>query len=171
MKLAYMLANPQLYDYVHDLDFREDGSVELKDGAGQLINCVVRGRYSVRALGDESAVVAFFELKEVDPHQDYALLGERAGFSVQVTRERGLFPFIEESPSKVNDPDARPALLYQMRYVYTFDPLTFGRGKEISNLYGVVEGRELSESARCYYPRDEVERLTAGELRARGLAP
>jgi hypothetical protein len=49
-------ACPHLYDYVHALDFAPFGvapfgRVDMLDGAGQVLNTLVRGRFTVEELG------------------------------------------------------------------------------------------------------------------------
>ncbi len=66
MHLSRMSANPHFYDYIHFLNFQEDGSVELIDGAGQLINTVARGNYRVGTVTQNSAEVTFYNLVEVN---------------------------------------------------------------------------------------------------------
>jgi len=53
-------ANPHLYDYLHRLSFSPSGLVEMVDGAGQVLNSLVNGRFSLQAAGQNAALVQFF---------------------------------------------------------------------------------------------------------------
>jgi hypothetical protein len=164
-----MLANPQYYDYLHFLDFHDNGSVELVDGAGQVINTVARGRYQTHDLAHSIAEVTFFELIEVDPYQEYRKVSTLPNFTVQVTKEEGVFPFVREVVWNIEDTATLPALLYRTRYVYVFDPLAFGRSNQLNNLYYLVEQKELVDSVRYYYPRDSGQELTVQDLLESGI--
>jgi hypothetical protein len=170
MRLPLMIANPHFYDYIHVLDFKDDQTVEFVDGAGQLINTVARGCYQARDLGSSSAELSFYDMIEVDPYRNHQKIDDIPDFTVQVTKEAGRFSFLREVVWKINDPAQHPALLYQARYVYSFDPLEFGRPSQANNLYNIVEQKELVDSVRYYYPRDEVQELVLQDLLALGIS-
>jgi hypothetical protein len=91
MRLPFMSANPQFYDYLHVLNFKDDYTIELVDGAGQLINTVGHGRYAIRDLSPSTAEVTFFELVEVDPYHNNRKIHDIPAFTVHVTKEDGVF--------------------------------------------------------------------------------
>ncbi len=169
MRLPFMIANPHFYDYIHVLDFKDDQTVELVDGAGQLINTVARGHYQARDLSPSSAEVTFFGLIEVDPYHNYQKIDDIPDFTVQVSKEDGSFAFLREVVWKIEDAATHPALLYQTRYVYAFDPLEFGRPNQANNLYNIVEQKELVDSVRYYYPRDDAQELVLRDMLALGI--
>ena len=61
-------ANPHRYDYVHLLHFQASGSVEVVDGAGQVLTALVRGRYAVQQLGPSQWRVRLTDLVAIDPY-------------------------------------------------------------------------------------------------------
>ena len=163
------LANPQFYDYLHDIKFEADGSVEMVDAAGQIINTVAHGKYRVHKIDAFKAEVEFYDLVQVNPYKRHEKRGDVEDFRVKVVKEEGVFPFREETVWRVEDEDEWPCLLYQSRYLFEFDPLEFGRSNQMGNLYYLLENKELIESVRYYYIRDEGQRLTARELEALGI--
>jgi hypothetical protein len=163
------IANPHFYDYIHFIEFKADGSVEMVDGAGQALNTLAHGKYRIHKIDISTAEVEFYDVVEVNPYKRHEKRGDVENFRVKVVKEVGFFPFRRETVWQVNDEDAWPCLLYQSRYVFVFDPLEFGRSNQIGNLYYLLENKELVDSARYYYIRDEGQRLTAKELEALGI--
>lgn len=161
------IANPQFYDYLHFIEFRADGSVEMVDGAGQVLNTLAHGKYRVHKIDISTAEVEFYDVVQVNPYKKHEKRGDVENFRLKVVNEKGVFPFREEIVWRVDDEDAWPCLLYQSRYIFEFDPLQFGRSNQIGNY--LLENKELVESARTYYIRDEVQKLTAKELEALGI--
>lgn len=162
------IANPQFYDYLHLIEFKADGSVEMVDGAGQVLNTLAHGRYRVRNIDASTAEVEFYDLVQVNPYKRQEKRGDVEDFRVKVVKEEGSFPFREETVWRIEDEDEWPCLLYRSRYVFEFDPLGFGRSNQMGNLYYLLENKELVESVRYYYIRDEGQRLTVRELEALG---
>jgi hypothetical protein len=54
---------------LHHFKISEDGSVEMVDGGGQVINAVVRGKFAISPLTDTEANVLFTQLIEINPYQ------------------------------------------------------------------------------------------------------
>jgi hypothetical protein len=162
-------ANPHYYDYIHSLVFKDDGSVELVDGAGQLINAEAVGKYRVRDIDASSVEVEFYDVIEVNPYQKDRRLRDIAPFKVKVLREEGVFPFRQEVVWKINDETEWPCLLYRARYVFDSDPLAFARAKQARNLYYLLEDKDLIDAARYYYLREDRQELTAKEMLALGI--
>jgi hypothetical protein len=169
MELLPMDANPHLYDYAHSLDFRADGTVELLDGAGQLINTLAAGRYSVSPAGSDQATLSFYDLVEHDPYRERAPLHAITPFSVAVVREQGLFALRQHVAWKIADEAAWPCLLFTTRYRFEPDPLAFGEARQAGNLYNMLEGPRQHTAAWHYYPRGAAQQTTAGELVALGI--
>ena len=170
MQLSRMSANPHFYDYMHFLDFQEDGSVEFVDGAGQAINTVAHGKYQVLSSDQDSVDVLFRQVVEVNPYQEEEKLNDIDDFTIRVTKENGTFPFIQEVVWKIEDEQEHPCLVYPVRYVFETDPLAFGRPNQMHNLYYIIESRELIESARYYYPLSSQKKLTIRQLREQGIS-
>ncbi|MFH1484945.1 MAG: hypothetical protein ABIH46_02645, partial [Chloroflexota bacterium] len=145
------------------------GSVEMVDGAGQMLNTMARGKYRIHGIDASSAEVEFYELVEVNPYDEDEKIGDVDSFRVKAVREESVFPFREETALRIEKEDEWPCLLYRARYVFESDPLEFGRPNQAGNLYHLLEDVELDESVRYYYIRDEVQRLTARELEALGI--
>ena len=164
-----MSANPHFYDYIHSLHFEDNGKIEFVDGAGQVINTVARGGYRLGEVKQNSAEISFIEVVKVNPYEADKVIAAVGDFAVRVTREEGLFSFAQEIMWKIQDEQETPCLLYTERYVFETDPLAFGRSSQSRNLYYITESRELVESARYYYPRNNAQILTIRQLKAKGL--
>lgn len=191
-----LAANPHLYDYLHALHFSSSGAVEMLDGAGQSLNTLVKGRFSVQPRDQSSSLVHFFDLLEVqdrpsfqlqpkDPtasdHSDYSeyVLAEQPGqqeipvrslapLSVIVTREEGIFPFMRQVVWKILDKKEWPCLLYRVRYVFEVDPLEQMFSNRAGNLYYHLEAAE--PDTRYYYNQDDAQELTVQQLIQMGIS-
>jgi hypothetical protein len=119
---AFMIANPHYYDYIHTLEF-SNGTVEFVDGAGQVLNAVVMGRYRVFGEDETSARIDFFNLVETNPYsRKHEKIRDIAPIQVKVVREEGLFPFPKNVMLKIEKKGRHPCLLYRERYVFDKDP-------------------------------------------------
>jgi hypothetical protein len=164
-----MYAYPHYYDYLHTLDFQANGTVELLDGAGQLINIEAIGKYRVREIDTFLAGVEFYDVMEVHPYQERRKLRDIPAFKVSIKREEGQFPFRQEVVWKIKDENEWPCLLYTARYVFDADPLRFGKGKQITNLYYLLENKDFTESTNCYYSNNDKQELMANKLLSLGI--
>lgn len=164
-----LVANPHLYDYFHYLKFKEDSSVELADGAGQVINGDAHGNYRVVEATDSSAKVEFYDLVETNPYKKNEKIRDLESFQVEVTKEGGLFPFVPHTFARVKSEEERECLLFRERYVFETDPLSFARKRQADSLYYQLEKKDLIETARYYYPREDAEELTIKDVLALGL--
>ena len=166
-----MSANPHFYDYIHSLNFQEDGSVEFVDGAGQAINTVAHGKYQVLNPNQNSVEILFTNVVEVNPYQEEEKVNYIGNFTIKIIKEEGTFSFVQEIVWKIEDEQEQPCLIYPVRYVFETDPLAFGRPNQAHNLYYIIENRELIESARYYYPLSVQEKLTLRQLTEKGISP
>lgn len=189
------VANPHLYDYLHALDFKKAfGSVDMLDGAGQVLNTLVRGRFSVDELGSTLWVVHFTDLVELDPyfrlkrlrgrdmaavirsmhsyvlHNEHDVRRRLDPCHMQVAREDGLFLLRCQVVWKVTDDQEWPYLLYRSRYRFAADPLTACQANRQGNLYYALEAPEPERDMRVYYRAEDAQRSTARELRQAGIA-
>jgi hypothetical protein len=57
-----LAANPHLYDYLHQLCFRENGTVELLHGSGQFLRTRAIGQYAINEVNETTALVKFFDV-------------------------------------------------------------------------------------------------------------
>lgn len=163
-----LAANPQLYDYIHALHFRADGSVEMLDGAGQAIIAVARGNFTVENGDESSALISFKNLIEVDAYNNYERIGVLEPFTIRVVREEG--PFVVDIPLARPEGEERLFNLFRERYVFETDPLTFARQREQQNLYFHLNvSAAVVDSARDYYPIRAAVAVTAGQLEAMGI--
>lgn len=155
MPLSPLIANPHLYDYIHDLRFGDNGTVELVDGAGQLLTTRARGTYTTHEEAD-TITITFTALVEVNPYAADRPLRTLADFTARCTREAGRFPFREQVPWRVPDPQAWPCLLFTERYVFERDPLDFAIEQQSANLYYAAEPAatlaHARPASRIYYP-------------------
>lgn len=190
-------ANPHLYDYLHRLSFSPSGVVEMLDGAGQREHARVKGRFSVQQRDQCSALVQFSDLVELKlkplflvqaidqglvssgyskltvvenpDYQNEEAIRALAPFSVLVTREESLFPFVKEVIWKLRNEEERPCLLYRVRYVFESDPLEQVRNGRIGKLYYQRQGWKEPDT-RYYYGLDDGQKLTAQELTRMGIS-
>ncbi|HEY1012623.1 MAG TPA: hypothetical protein VGE07_07960 [Herpetosiphonaceae bacterium] len=173
--LSLLSANPHLYDYMHYMDFDDDGSVKMIDGAGQRINAVAEGRYRHRQPSDDLIEIEFFELRELNPRDRAEIRRTFEPFVATARIERGPFAIREQVVWNVSDENALRCRLYDRRYVFDTDPLAFAEEPQRRSLYYEVhteaERAALIAAARIYYPRSGRQDLTLGELRARGIEP
>jgi hypothetical protein len=164
-----MAANPYYYDYIHSLYFEDDGTVELVDGAGQLVNAVATGKYRVHKIDIDSGEVEFYNLVEVNPYKNNKKIRKLKPFTVRFFREEGIFPFRQEIVWRIDNEDEWPCLLYKARYVFESDPLSFARENQARNLYYLTENKDLFDSACYYYSRKDGQELTAKEMLDLGI--
>lgn len=185
-------ANPHLYDYMHTLAFDPSGAVEMVDGAGQVLNTLVRGRFTVEELGPTEFSVAFAELVDIDPYYkrrrfhdlDFdayiKALDEDIPFEEQdvrrrldpcqihVAREDGLFLLRRQIVWKIKDEQEWPYLLYRVRYRFATDPLAGSLANRQGNLYFQIEAPE--PDTQMYYRFEDAEHFTLGELQRAEIA-
>ena len=161
-------ANPHLYDYAHFLAFKENNEVEFVDGAGQLINIVVKGSYKIISIDNSKVGVEFYNLREVNPYNEGEIVGEIKPFKELVHLETGFFPFHDEYFGKIENEENTPCLLYRQRYVFEYDPLTFAEKNQRKNLYNVIEDVD-NKSLIYYYALPEQEKLSMKKLVDMGI--
>lgn len=185
-------ANPQLYDYAHTLTFDPAGVVEMVDGAGQALNTLVRGKFTVEETGLSSFALAFTELVDIDPYykhkrfhhleiHDYVkaisqdipydeqdVRRRMAPCRIPVTREEGIFPLRQQVIWKIKDAQEWPYRLYRVRYHFATDPLATCLANRKGILYYSLKAPEPDTT--IYYRNADEERFTAGELRQAGIA-
>lgn len=69
-------ANPHLYDYIHQLEFSASDEVEMLDGAAQLLNARVKGRFVVQARDQNSIMVHFSNLAELKQKPQFLVVDQ-----------------------------------------------------------------------------------------------
>jgi hypothetical protein len=189
-------ANPYLYDCIHRLRFFPSGVVEMLDGAGQLINAHVKGRFALQSGDEHTALIQFFDLVELklkpsvlvqttdhgpvaedysnvtsvenpDSHNEGPIRA-LAPMSILMLREEGLFPFVQQVIRKIRDEQEHPCLLYPVRYVFETDPLEPVHDRRAGRPYyqGWIE-----PDLRYYYCQDDAQHLTAHDLDQRDILP
>lgn len=163
-----LVANPHWYDYLHHIKVETDGSLEMVDGGGQVINATVRGQLTIAPLTDTQAEAAFTKLAEYHPYKKVKIRN-LPDFSTNLTREDGIFAFYEQMFGRPKNPDDRPCLLYRTRYVFEVDPLLCVQENQRGNLYNMTENRDFKNSVRFYYARDDMEELTLKALKKLGF--
>ena len=152
-------ANPQFYDYLHCLDFESDGSIQMIDGGGQVINTKARGKYRISQADGTSFEVHFTELVETDPYEDDKIIDQLDDFSVSYKKQEGLFAFRQEVVWRIDDETKWPCLLYPSRYLFDVDPLEFGNPNQDHNLYFILENKDFRKSIHYYYARSDAQEL------------
>ncbi len=187
-------ANPQLYDYIHSITFGADGGIEMVDGAGQVLNTLVRGQFSAEQVEPDSFLLHLTDLVEIDPyyklrwlrqtqedtdarmkisfdeipHEDRDVIRQVPPSSIMVEREEGLFVLQCQVVWRIDDEQEWPYLLARIRYRFATDPLLLYEENRQRNLYYQLEPPEPDTSV--YYRMADIQRLTARELAEAGIA-
>jgi len=160
---VYLSANPHYYDYLHVLELKADGEIEMLDGAGQFINTLIKGRYELDAQS-----LRLFDLVEYDAYSKEKLL-ELPAVTHQPKKQAGQFAFQQELPFRIDNPDEQPCLLFHARYIFDFDPIS--GTDDSTNLYHVMENKDFGDSQKIFYADTDLEKLTLTELKKRGIDP
>lgn len=163
-----LVANPHWYDYLHHIKVETDGSLEMVDGGGQVINAAVRGHIKVFPLTDTQAETSFTDLIEFNPYTQEKI-GDLPDFKTTLTKEDGIYAFYWEIFGRPKNPDDRRCLLYKTRYVFEVDPLLCVQENQRGNLYNMTENRDFKNSVRVYYARDDKEEMTLKALKKLGF--
>lgn len=165
LKLPNVLsAYPYYYDYLHSIHLKFRRIVKIVDGAGQVLNSLARGKYQLHVIDGMNAELEFQELAEYSPYRKEEKLRDLAPFSVRVRKEEGLFPFANEVVWRIPNKDEWPCRLYRVRYVFEYDPLTFGDERAKENLYNMFESNDLINETHLYYAKSDAQHLTKKEL-------
>ncbi len=173
---VFLHANPQYYDYIHHIDLEEGNQVKMVAGGCQAIRRVVHGRYEVSFPGPDEVLVRFFDLADVNPYQNNAVIAVLGEVSYKATLEFGPFAMATDIPANI--PDERwPWVVSPFRVVFEEDPLAMGHKKLPPELLAHPEMQEFlkpilegQEADRRYYVRGYVEEITYTEAVKRGLA-
>jgi len=179
-KGSMLVANPHFYDYIHHLELKEDGRVEMVDGRCQALRRRLDGRYEIDLLGTQEANVRFFDLRDVDPYERSPETKEIEPFTVRVLLETGPFAYECEVVWNVK-PDEDPYVLFQARLAFDADPLAVGFPKwpefppealEIPEFRNFVEShKRTAEASRRYYATRDREEMSIADLRKLDLPP
>lgn len=165
-----LVANPHLSDYFHRLSFSPSGSVEMADGAGQLVLSIVRGKFSIHPIDQNAIQVRLYDLVELHPYKDHEPIRVLEPSSVKVTREEGLFALRGAWWGRRDEDESEwPCMLYWARYFFEVDPLE----QLSSNRQGSAYHRIMVEpDTRYYYSQDdfEAETLTVADLNDLGIS-
>lgn len=180
-------AYPSYYDYIHSIELREDGRIQLRDGAGQMLIALARGKYALNMLDNATAELEIVNLAEYEAYLDLAKLGDPrnltdeelteyiengpreklrdlADLRVRVRKETGLYPFACETVWRVPVEDDWPCKLFKERYIFEVDPLDFSAELAAGNLYHTLEKKDFTSQAHVYYSRTDGQSLTRKEL-------
>jgi len=156
-------ANPHYSDYIHALFFQDEASIEMIEGAGQIINGKAVGKYQIVVVNDTTAVIELENLVEVNIYQRDQKIRELDPMKLNVVREEGVFAFRRRN-LLVEDEDKWPCLLFEVRYVFDVDPLAFARNNPFQSGYFLDEEKDFIESTRYYYAQEDRRELTAKRL-------
>ncbi|WP_126557448.1 hypothetical protein [Dictyobacter kobayashii] len=119
-----LVANPHLSDYFHHLSFSLSGSVEMADGAGHSVLSIVKGKFSIHPIDQNSIHVRFYDLVELHPYKNNEQIRILEQSTIKVTREEGLFALRGTWWQwRGHDESEWPCMLYWARYFFEVDPL------------------------------------------------
>ncbi|MBZ0317321.1 MAG: hypothetical protein K8L91_12935 [Anaerolineae bacterium] len=164
-----LVANPHWYDYLHHIKVETDGSLEMVDGGGQVINAVVKGRLTISPLTDTQAEFSVTKLAEYHPYKKGEKIRNLPDFSTKLTREDGIFAFKLEMFGRNISPDEQICFLYRTRYVFEVDPLLCVQENQRGNLYNMTENRDFVNSVCIYYSRHDRQEMSLRELKKLGF--
>ena len=75
IKNVRFCANPDSYNYFHDIEISADGKVRMTDGEGQSFGGIIVGNYTIESIKEEEIKFIFSNLSVIDPHRsDYKIL-------------------------------------------------------------------------------------------------
>lgn len=184
-------ANPHLYSYVHTLDFKPAGAVEMVDGAGQTLFTLIQGRFSVERVSPTAFHLLLTDLAELNPyykrerfrHLDLAAYvrataGEvpyeehdvrsRPGpMRIQVLQEDGPFVLRQQIIWKLDDEEDWPYLEFRVRYRFAVDPLAAFVANRRGPFYESLTPPE--PDTRVYYRMVDAQKRTRRELTRAGI--
>lgn len=173
-----LVANPYRYDYIHDIELKQDGTVEMVDGGCQVLRRRILGRYEINVLRLTEAEVRFYDLRDVDPYRKSTETRDLPVLHVRAVLEEG--PFVQECEVvwNVKDEDV-PYVIFQQRLAFERDPHALGQQEwpefppeafEIPEIRELIESnkRHVENSRRYYVTRDRVE-MPYHEIVKRGL--
>lgn len=177
---VFFVANPHRYDYVHNLELKDDGTVEMVDGGCQALRRRINGRYEILPCSATEADVRFYDLLDVDPYERSPETRPVADFTAHVILEEGVWAYECEVVWNVK-PNEEPYVLYRARLAFDSDPLAAGsqRWPEFPpEALAIPELRELDEShkrsfeasRRYYVAKDRIE-MPLCELQKLELPP
>ncbi len=165
----------------------------MVDGAGQVVNTLVRGRFFFEHNSAVEYNVRFTEVIEIDPYyklkrfrgveldaylkategdvplEEQDILRRLEAFSAYFTREAGPFLIRKQIIWNIRDAEEWPYLLFPERYRFEPDLLAAFAANQDRNLYYRVESPVMD--ANVYYRRQDAQELTAREVAERGIAP
>lgn len=173
-----LIANPERYDYVHNIKLETDGRVEMVDGGGQALRRQIEGRYEITIGNAAEAQIRFYDLLDVDPYKRSQETKVVKPFTTKVVLEKGPFAFECEVVWHVK-PDEEPYVVFPGRIAFDDDPLAAGSepwpefppdALEYPEIRNIVEThkRAVAVNRRYYAAHGRVD-LTSREMRKLGL--
>ena len=145
-------ANPHYYDYIHHMNFGEDGTVELWDGGGQCMNFEATGTYKFTFDNDKYGKLTI-------------KLKGRDDIEVKFGIEKGPF-FLNNEMIRSWDYSFDYIYMAKERYVFESDPLSMCESSRRGNLMFMF-GDEGDINKRTYYEHCKVK--TAKKWKEKGI--
>ncbi len=157
---AYLLANPQYYDYIRTLEFKANSIVEIIEGSGQLIRTYTRGKYKLQPTAHQSLThFQLYDMGEYDPYSKEKIL-DITDYPVYLIQEKGVFAFKQEVVWKIENADEHPCLLYNSRYLFSY---------KLTDLQILRNDEDFNESLDIYYSHEDCQTMTIGNLKKLGI--
>ena len=168
-------SNPHFYDYIHFVDLREGGVVEMVAGGGQVLRRRIVGRFQVLSATASAAAISFFDLLDTDPYERSPETRKVEDRTIHVEVEAGPFVMPCEVVWNVTEEEA-PWLLFQDRLAFSEDPLALGQPGLPREVLEHPEMKEFfarvirsQESERRYWQSSAGTELTKREIDRLGL--
>lgn len=159
---AYLSANPHYYDYLHSLEFKAGGDIEICQGAGQLITTLVQGHYKIQDTSNKNVhSFTLYDMAEYDPYSDEKI-ADLNSYTIHLIQETGLFAFKQEVVWKIANPDEHPCLLYNVRYLYSINAIDPDK---------IRQNEHFSPSLDIYYANQDRQEVTLADLKQLGIDP
>lgn len=159
----FLVANPDYYDYIHRIQLKDDGTMLLSDGAGQIINFKGKANYKIEYDSDgKSGILKMSNIILENPYSHKHIQIDRSEMDIKFTIEYDQYILTQGRIWPLSSVFDEDLLIYNRRYIFEIDPLKIGHKTRQQNIFNIMEDvKELSE--RTYYDNKNVVRKTRKE--------
>ncbi len=116
---VHLSANPDSYDYFHEIVFTADGKVIIADGDCQSVYGHIEGNFEVETIEENKIKIKFFNLTLFDPYNHNIVFSKIDSMECITHKIKVDFKF---TPAYDKE-----EYLYNICYQFTIDPLTIFR--------------------------------------------
>jgi len=112
-------ANPEFYDYYHEIKLMRDGWATIADGGSQCSYGVIKGNFKIVVINKHKIEINFFNLTLFDPYDDNIEFTEIEPCKVMVNKK--------ETNHKFNKAYDEKQYLFKTYYEFEYDPCSLFR--------------------------------------------